>query len=400
MTPKSFGVLPLALSVAVGIGCSEPSNQTETTASASAASSGSGASGGYGGSSTSAGGSGGTGSGGFVVSDCGASELADVAQAMPAGFTELVGTGLDDDLLDAGGGHHILQYSDKGVWDPNTCQALFIGGGHLAAVKYIAYSASQNVWYQAPNPSWWCDTFLVSNPYECSTHAYGHNALDPATGQLYFRKFNNQDVYTHQVEATLTGVWGNAPALPDGGSCIATALEFFPERNQLVYVDCSAQGLYTWTPGAGSWETINGPFAMGPYHTYGVYNPVHHVMLFGLGNGSTGLHKLEVGGTVTQVAAPPREFHPSPEDTGTFRIFTVDPVSGDYLAYAPNGDLYAYDVAADSWADTGVTGPPGLQIAIPITSYGVVMFVSQAPAAAFLYKHVAAAALTGSSPRR
>jgi hypothetical protein len=390
MTWNKLIVLPLVISGVAASACSESSNQPGATASTSTSSTGTGASGGQGASTTSAGGaggSGGMGSGGFVVSDCGASELANVAQSMPAGFTELVGTGLDAALIDAGNGHHVLQYSDKGVWDPNTCQALFVGGGHLSAVKYIAYSASQNLWYQAPNPSWWCDTFQVSNPYECSTHAYGHNALDQATGQYYFRKFNNQDVYTHQVEATLTDVWGNAPVLPDGGSCIATALEFFPERNQLVYVDCTTQDLRTWTPGAGSWETINGPFSMGPYHNYGVYNSVHQVMLFGLGNGSTGLHKLDVGGAVTPVAAPPRQFHPSPDDNSTFRILTYDPVSGDYLAYAPNGDLYAYDVAANSWANTGLTGPTGLQIAIPITSYGVVMFVGNAPPAAYLYKH-------------
>jgi hypothetical protein len=346
-----------------------------------------GSTGGSGGSGGSTGGSGG--SGGFVVSDCGAAALKNLAETTSSGtFVELGATGYDAALIDAGQGHHVLQYSDKGVWDPNTCQALFLGGGHLSLVKYIGLSASSNLWFQAPNPPWWCDPQTVSNPYQCSTHAYQHDALDPATGTFYFRGFNSATVRRHQVDATIDADWDTITDLPSGAaSCIATSLEFFPDRNELVYVNCTDQSLNTWKPGGSSWATVTGPFAMGDYHNYGVYNPVHKVVMFGLGNGSTGFHKYDAAGTVVTAQSPPRTFHPSPGDQETLRILTVDPVSGKYLAVAPNGDMFEYDVPGDQWSPLTTKAPEGLQVAIPVSSYGVVLFLANAPAEVYIYKH-------------
>lgn len=336
------------------------------------------------------GGTGGQGAtGGSVVSDCGAATLADEASSMAAGtFSQLSAPGYDAALIDAGAGHHILQYSDKAAWDPTTCQVLFVGGGHLSQVKYIAYSASSDLWFQAPNPSWWCDTFAATNPYECATHAYGHNALDPARGELYFRKFNSSIVYRHEVDATLDADWTEIPELPSSAAgCIATGIEFFPDRDQLVYVDCQSQGLLTWSPGDAAWQTIDGPFAMGAYHNYAVYNPVHQVVIFGGGNDSSDLHLLDASGVVTTAANAPATFHPAPQDDTTLKILTVDPATGHYLAYATGGQLHQYDVGANTWSAVGVTAPTNLDLAVPITNYGVVLFIGQGPEAIYLYKH-------------
>lgn len=334
---------------------------------------------------TNSGGSGGT----FVVSDCGAGALKDLAASMsPGTFVELPGTGYDAGLLDAGLGHQILQYSGKGVWDPNTCQALFLGGGHLSLEKYIAYSASSEQWFQAPNPPWWCDPQSVSNPYQCASHGYHHDALDPATGTFYWRSFNSETVHRHQVDATIDGDWDTIPDLPsDAASCIATALEYFPERDELVYVDCTSQSLRIWKPGAGSWSQVPGPFAMGAYHNYGVYNPVHRVILFGVGNGAKKLWAYDENGSVKAVADPPREFHPAPDDASTLRVLIADPASGKFLATATNGDMYELDYVANSWNALSQTAPTGLETAIPVSSYGVVLFLSANPAKAYVYKH-------------
>jgi hypothetical protein len=125
---------------------------------------------------------------------------------------------------------------------------------------------------------------------------------------------------------------------------------------------------------------------MGAYHFYGVYNPVHGVMLFGSGNGSEAFNVLSPDGSVRRVSDAPRSFHPEADDT-TFKILTFDPVSGDYLAYAQNGDLFRYDVAGDSWSDSGTTLPVGADVASAITSYGVVLFVDVHDNRVWLYKH-------------
>ena len=353
-----------------------------------AGSGGGGAAGGGSGGVSGAGTGGGGGTGGtFVVSDCGASVLkAEAAKLSAGGVVELTGTGYGPNLIDATGGHDVLQYSDKGVWDPNTCQALFVGGGHLTLVKYLAYSASQNKFFQAPNPNWWCDATTASNKWACSTHAYGHNALDPKTGRMFFREFNSDTVFVHQVDATIDSDWSVLPKLPNGaGGCIATGVEYFPARDELVFVDCKNDSLLTSKSGTGAWKEIPGPFTMGPYHNYAAHNPVHKVVLFGLGNGSKDLYKYDASGKVTPVAPPPRTFHPSPDNGSTLRILTADPASGKYLAVSMGGDLFEYDVSSNKWGSGAKKLPQGLEIAVPISSYGVVMFLSGSKV--YLYKH-------------
>ncbi|HWB74632.1 MAG TPA: hypothetical protein VG755_06745 [Nannocystaceae bacterium] len=314
--------------------------------------------------------------------------LADLAETITVGeFVRLDTTGLDSALIDAGGGHHVLQYSDKGVWDPNTCQALFTGGGHLTLVKFLGYSASENTWFQAPNPTWWCET-TSEDPYACSTHAYGHNALNPATGDYWFRTFNNPAVHHTVAASPVSAQWDEAPVLPSTpASCIATALEYFPEIGGLVYVDCAGQTIQVLYDGASEWEQLPGTYPMGGLHDYAVYNPVLGQVLFGLGNDSLALHLLDGNGDVTTIAEPPRGFHPSPDDPETFRILTVDPISGRFIAVSPSGDVYDYDAGSDAWAATG-SAPENLQIAIPVTTYGVVLFVSLEPAM-YVYRHAA-----------
>jgi len=190
------------------------------------------------------------------------------------------------------------------------------------------------------------------------------------------------------VDASIDSDWTALPELPSGAAtCIATGIEYFPERDELVYVDCTTQALVTSKGGTEDWQTMDGPFAMGPYHDWAVYNPFHHVVLFGLGNGSTDLHAYDANGIVTTKATPPHEFHPSPEDDATLKIFTADPATGKYLAMSLVGDLYEYDLGSDSWTSLGTKVPPDLNVAIPISSYGVVMLVSANPPKVYLYKH-------------
>jgi homogentisate 1,2-dioxygenase len=59
----------------------------------------------------------------------------------------------------------------------------------------------------------------------------------------------------------------------------ATAFYRNGQGDELVYVDCTNQGLVVSKGGTQDWQTIDGPFAMGPYHDWAVYNPVHHVVV-------------------------------------------------------------------------------------------------------------------------
>ena len=43
-------------------------------------------------------------------------------------------------------GDTIINYADKGLWDPNTKEIHFLGAGHLRAWKFITYTASTDKW--------------------------------------------------------------------------------------------------------------------------------------------------------------------------------------------------------------------------------------------------------------
>ena len=67
---------------------------------------------------------------------------------------------------------------------------------------------------------------------------------------------------------------------------------------------------------------------MGVYQNFAEYNPVHKVMIFGGGNGSRDLYKMDNAGTITKMMN-------APIDLGTTwgSITTIDPMSGDFLIF-------------------------------------------------------------------
>jgi N-acetylneuraminic acid mutarotase len=58
------------------------------------------------------------------------------------------------------------------------------------------------------------------------------------------------------------------------------------------------------------------------------------------------------------------------------------------VAIAPVGDVFEYDAGTDQWTQMKVTAPENLQIAIPVSTYGVVLFLSLEPAM-YVYRHTA-----------
>src|SRR5262249_23766286 len=127
------------------------------------------------------------------------------------------------------------------------------------------------------------------------------------------------------------------------------------------------------------------------------YSPVHKVMIFGGGNGSSDLHKLDANSKVTTQKK-------APIGLGTMQtIVTLDPVSGDFLVFSKNGSFYVYHVLNHAWKlpegklpSLGRTrvaaNKVGHVTAAPLSSFGVTMFVkyynADPPRAwVYLYKH-------------
>lgn len=294
--------------------------------------------------------------------DCGGSLLARTAKKLtPGSYVELPIKGFTDELDFDGYANTVFGYTYEAFWDPTTCRVLFIGGGHGSLTKFLTYSASDNLWTQAPDPYFLCPIRDGEDvAWGRIGHAYGFQGMDADRGVFYY-VFADGNVYGIDTDPSLSNQWKRVGIIPQGVTYSFSSMEYFPELKRLVLV--SSDKLSLLDPVSGECSFIEGPFPMGEYHHYAVYNPVHTVMLFGSGNGSSVLHKLNAQARVTRIVDAPRQFHPQSDDDATFKILTYDPVSGDYLAYASSGELYSHDVALDRWSQVDTRLPASAFVA-------------------------------------
>jgi hypothetical protein len=303
-------------------------------------------------------------------------ELAKVAAAMkPGTWAELKTEGYTTELL---GKHDILVYSDRAVWDPNSRQVLFIGQDHLRPPpRFIVYHEKTNRWEAKPTPAWaeklkWF-------------HAYENNAIDAATGRFFHHPSASRIV--HELDIT-TGKWNTLPEIKGAAEGHGTALEYFPERKGLVRV--LGGTVHFYDEGKKTWTVVAKKLPMGGYHNFAAYSAVHRVVLFGGGNDSQDVYRLDTAGKIAPVAR-------APAVVGIGRsINWVDPVSGELLVLHKTGKFFAYDPGADAWRELSLTGfPIHLRgsghhvIAAPIASYGVTMLFTSPSRGlkVYLYKH-------------
>jgi hypothetical protein len=323
----------------------------------------------------------------------GATALGDAAAQTPVGGWKTLntagdGSGWSTSMLDAGGGHNILQYSDKGKWDPNTKRVLYIGKGAGANLqKFISYSDATGTWSIEPKPYWDC-----TPSDNCLGHAYQHNAIDPA-GNLYYHLYYST---TYFVLTRATGLWSQLPE-PSGIIACCIGLEYFPEMRGGGLVAVGDGAVHFFNSSLNQWSQLTSGLAMGPYHNVAVYNPVHKIVLFGGGNDSKNLYKINAAGNITKIAD-------APTNVGiAASVLTVDPVSGKYLLISNSRTFYQYDVLADSWSSLNASAVPVFEpaketdfnfygtVAVPISTYGVILFMKydDGQSKVWLYKHTA-----------
>ena len=273
-------------------------------------------------------------------------------------------------------GEDILAYSGKAAWDAVSRQALFVGQVHLKGPPvFIAYSAKTNTWRRMPTPKWaerlkWF-------------HAYENNAADSARGVFYHHSSDSPLVHRYDVAKD---EWTTLPKL-EGPTGHGTALEYFPERKGLVRV--LGGTVWFWSEAKNAWTRLAEKLDMGPYHNFASYSPKFELVLFGGGNDSRAIYRLDAGGKITAGKS-------APVDLGIGRsLSVVDPVSGELLVLSKGGKFHAYDPDKDAWRELPARGVPfpkydGHSVsAVPMGEEGVVLFFSSRPQGmkTFLYKH-------------
>jgi hypothetical protein len=328
------------------------------------------------------------------------SALATLAQSMkPGQWAELKTEGIGTKLL-SDGGHHALQYTDEAVWNPVTRELLFSGQGHGASNRFVIFKDATNRWASLPIPA---EYDAEKREGWGFVHAYDHQAIDAATGTYYRTCYNRSDIRAMDRD----GQWRLVTEIPERFGVkghITRGFDYFPEMNALV-VYLSGTGLFAYDLERKEWRTLAEKIGTYAYHEIARYNPKHKLLVFGGGNDSKGfvsrnLWKLEASGKVTALKD-------APFPIGIMQtIFTVDPVSGNYLVFNRAGEFHTFDATNETWTKVMGEKPPIFTVgsdrnagpifgcvAAPISTHGVVMFVKYGgdDSRVFLYKHAVAA---------
>lgn len=311
---------------------------------------------------------------------------------------------------------YITQYTDDMLWDPVTRQMHFRGGSHKETTqpgqyrKHVRYVESTNTWN------------TVTDGGFQAHHAYDHYAIRSDCGRIYYREYSSTTVRIYNL--TTPGWDGTITSIPAGNVQVAGGLEYFPDRNSLIFVD-GDWGVweFTFTAGsctAGSWTQLantnvqpaNGlpnlgaaGSSMGSYHVIARYNRVHRVMLLG-GGGSSNLYKMTAAGAFSTVTDTPATLNYGT----TGGLLLTDPISGLYLLFSSDssGVFYTLDISSGAgtwdqqvsgseptWFSVGPDGPTFGAACTPIATYGIIACIKWATGGGggvYLYKHTASSA--------
>lgn len=338
----------------------------------------------------------------FLPAKINASVLGDLARNMPVGSwatlnTDGDGSGCCTTVFDSGGGRTIFEWTSKFVWDPVTRKAFYRGAGHLGQEKLISYDEATNTWSVLQN---------IGPASGLFHHSYETNAINPTAREMYFRPYSQYPSGMAWVKYNLdSGAGGAFTAMPANNlvqyaeCCVA--LEYFPERNSVVWVNGQefsppAGGVYEFNIGTQTWSTVGQATQIGQYDVFATYNRIHKLILFGggepgcsasCGTNATGteLWTMSQTGVLTRKNnAPFRLGIAGGGAPGT--VQTVDPVSGNHLFLVSDGTFRSYNPITDTWTtiSSGFTAPPYSNqtprtfdvIAAPISTHGVVMFLT------------------------
>jgi Bacterial Ig domain/Abnormal spindle-like microcephaly-assoc'd, ASPM-SPD-2-Hydin/Bacterial Ig-like domain (group 2) len=374
----------------------------------------------------------------------GHSVLATLAASMapgtwaPLSTNSFDGVGPFNNIMRPQGAGSILEYTDKaGVWNPINKTVMVLGAAHNLQISvvcgeslFLNYTDATNTWGTLPNPCPNFDTSSCGSKLVCNLgHTYEHQTINPATGDFYHRELGSGNV---MVFSQSTQAWSECSVInPSGSHQNNGGLQYFPERDSLVYID-GDWGVWELSLAPGNcttnqWKEIANTFGTGGptniptlagiegYNQFNQYSPMCHCLMMGGGNGTgTSFYKYDASGNFTHMKPSPMSMTiPHAPTSGT--VITTDPVTGIFLVWDGNpgakGTAWEYNPILDLWSKTGISAPmfPGPDcpnngqddgvcetIGVPISTYGVVMMVqvgsaNTGPTSVYLYKHTSGA---------
>src|SRR5262245_34000019 len=165
-----------------------------------------------------------------------ASVLGNLAASMqPGTWAALTTNGFNNGaIMKPPAGGSILEYTDKGgQWNPIDSSVLVLGGSHPSGGPggrgqgFVKYLESNNTWSLLVTPM---EVGVDTNP----AHEYHHATLVPSTGDFYHRSYYSPQVMTYNHASQK---WSLCTPWTTGPVQVAGALEYFPDRDSLVFLD-------------------------------------------------------------------------------------------------------------------------------------------------------------------
>jgi hypothetical protein len=272
--------------------------------------------------------------------------------------------GMGVSLLDAGSGHSITEFSARGHWDPVHKKIQYWGQGHYAAEKLITWDDATNQWSVGPGAG-----------MGSIGHGYYHFALDPTTGDAYLRAYGSSTV----KKRTYGGSWSTIAACPNVANQVAGALEWLPALNNgaggLVF--CDTLSAETWNKSSNAWSVpISSLSGLGSYHNWAT--AAGGSLYFGGGNGASAMYRLNGSGSVSSAPS-------TPIAAGVGNGIVLRHPDGNQLllfGQGASGSIHRFN--GSSWTSAGthqIGGATNLWFGVPISDYGVVLFVAQTASA-------------------
>lgn len=279
-------------------------------------------------------------------------------------------------------------YCNKMVYDPVGKRLMFIGQGHERNQLWHSYDETANTFGALADPPW--DTGGSGDPGYLG-HGYQHNALDPATGDFFYKMTGGGTLRKFTRSGSS---WGTIASAQTSGNAIAGALEWHPgigDDGGLIWV--IGEYVTRWDSATDSWSTVTSSLSGPQNHAIAHYSAPHGLVLFSPGNGdSTALYSVGASGGITTRADCPIGMGV------TIGISACCPVSGDLLVLGSAGAAHQYDVTGDAWDTLSLTGAPSFGtigsgsgiIAAQVPEHGVIAFLFCSAEELWLYKHAAA----------
>lgn len=293
-------------------------------------------------------------------------------------------------------GGDILEWSNKGGWDPVGKRAYYCGTSHHGTFinGCVSYDDATNTWSSIGLPAGIVST-PTGNYDETFVHGYDLNTFDTARGDFYV--WWNSSLFKYHVA---TSTWSTIQGGPNIGACQASKQSFiyFPDIDRLVFLNNRCGGYaYYYNPANGTWDngwdvSINA-LGNGEYEGQSVYSSQGFILG---GNGTMDpltVWKLNSSRVWSQIANPPQNI------ADTHSLFVADPASGrPLLLSGESGLMYEYNPKSNTWTNKGVsslivTSPNATSaIVVPISNYGVIMLVksinTQTDVEVWLYKNM------------